>query len=1102
ARAGYLHRARGKGTAAYTHTHTHTHTCCVDTVQALTLKRLASLSNVTSLPACPHLHANDATTTTQLYILLRSCALAWLVRKIDKLIKTARKNSTRRQLRYTKARRRRRLVRLHTCLCSSVCMCLQAPYTYICSSCALVIRRAETQRSDPQRAECKCREYYFCPIHETNYDIRGKHSEKPNQWMVEYLNQRAYFQTRKYPATLNINHVQEDDEGEYRCRVDFLKSPTRNSRVKLDIIIPPARPNIVNEQGKTVGTLAGPYVEGGDMKLSCSVSGGRPEPVVRWWRGEMLLDATVARGDLVKRSTLVVRNLTRSDLHAKFTCQASNNNISQPVSASVAIDMYLSPLNVTILTSEDAPLSAGRQYEITCITVGSRPAANLSWYMEGQSLKNFTQKVSSDGNMTTSNLTFTPTKSDNGTSITCRAENPNVKAAVMEDTLKLNVFYVPTLTLSLGSNMNPDDIEEGDDVYFDCKVDANPSAYKVVWKHNGIVLQNNAKLGMIVQQTSLALRKVNRSQAGNYTCIASNVEGDGYSNIVELKIMYKPICVQDQKRIYGVARHEEARVLCQVEAYPPPDSFRWAFNNTEEMNDVSSARHSDSTISAQSVLTYKPVSETDYGTVLCWASNTAGQQKNACIFHIIAAGKPEPPYNCTLMNQTTQSLSVECTAGFDGGQTQHFQLEVFDQLTGQLRANVSSRDSATFHVHELEPGRVLRMSVYAVNAKGRSEATLLEGFTLKVAEKQTVRVLFTGTPVPFEITPLLGILIGCLGVMLFCTVAVLLAMKLRSDRRGGGGHQRPGDLPLKKSAAPSSEDLYDPDDRNPDVVPTNKGSTAGTPLAVQPTPDSLTSTTTTALPPPSQLVANHLPNYSHNDYNNYPTLPVSLAPLFFYIYVFERGNYVRGAVPATAVEPHDDYDDGDDEASDEWHVDADANNRRRRHQTAGPEQSGRLHDDQAAALSLQGGDDLREHRSHRDVAARRRQFEFRGVDAEQPARQQRRHALSGAIDEAAPSPRSRDREDAPDIEPRELRIGQGYRRPQRQRILRLIASTNFRAGKVEELVQGITFCLRSARAVHTQCGACTASEAPLCGASSYILLIYIRHAQLAAVAVD
>jgi hypothetical protein len=51
------------------------------------------------------------------------------------------------------------------------------------------------------------------------------------------------------------------------------------------------------------------------------------------------------------------------------------------------------------------------------------------------------------------------------------------------------------------------------------------------------VIQNNAKNGVIVQQYDLALREVNRSQAGNYTCVASNVEGDGYSNIVELKIM-------------------------------------------------------------------------------------------------------------------------------------------------------------------------------------------------------------------------------------------------------------------------------------------------------------------------------------------------------------------------------------------------------------------------------------------------------------------------------------------------------------------------------------------------------------------------------------
>jgi len=84
---------------------------------------------------------------------------------------------------------------------------------------------------------------------------------------------------------------------------------------------------------------------------------------------------------------------------------------------------------------------------------------------------------------------------------------------------------------------------------------------------------------------------------------------------------------------------------------------------------------------------------------------------------------------------------------------------------------------------------------------------------------RAVRVLFTGTPVPFEFTPLLGSLIGVVAALLLVTVTILAALKVRSERRA----QRPGDLPLKKATAPSSEELYDADDRNPDVVPTNKG---------------------------------------------------------------------------------------------------------------------------------------------------------------------------------------------------------------------------------------------------------------------------------------
>lgn len=43
----------------------------------------------------------------------------------------------------------------------------------------------------------------------------------------------------------------------------------------LTIAVPPQKPNIIDERGKTVPAVAGPYEEGGDMRLQCLVSGGK-----------------------------------------------------------------------------------------------------------------------------------------------------------------------------------------------------------------------------------------------------------------------------------------------------------------------------------------------------------------------------------------------------------------------------------------------------------------------------------------------------------------------------------------------------------------------------------------------------------------------------------------------------------------------------------------------------------------------------------------------------------------------------------------------------------------------------------------------------------
>lgn len=43
---------------------------------------------------------------------------------------------------------------------------------------------------------------------------------------------------------------------------------------------------------------------------------------------------------------------------------------------------------------------------------------------------------------------------------------------------------MPVVTLKMGSSLNPDDIKEGDDVYFECLIQSNPKPYKMSWYHN------------------------------------------------------------------------------------------------------------------------------------------------------------------------------------------------------------------------------------------------------------------------------------------------------------------------------------------------------------------------------------------------------------------------------------------------------------------------------------------------------------------------------------------------------------------------------------------------------------------------------------------
>ncbi|XP_053603831.1 nephrin isoform X2 [Plodia interpunctella] len=571
-----------------------------------------------------------------------------------------------------------------------------------------------------------------------SFDVRGKPLSEARHWSApEVFGPRAHFATSPPPAALLVRDVKRRDEGVYRCRVDFRNTQTTSFRYNLTVVVPPEKPVVVDRWGRVINTTTlGPHEEGQDVLLTCRVLGGRPEPSVRWLVNGVLVDEEYEHntGDVIE-NRLLWPAIRRADYAAVFTCQAANSLLVPPKELSLVLDMFLRPLTVDIKKpselGEGGVLTAERRYEVVCESAGSRPPALVSWYKGKRQLKRI--ELENRENLTVSKMSFVPSLDDDGRQITCRAENPNRTALFLETSWTISVVYPPVVHLRLGSSLSSSDIKEGDDVYFECHVKANPLARKLNWLHDDRPLAHNATARVFHSNQSLVLQKVTRHSSGRYACSAINSEGETVSNELHFRVKYAPSCRSGGVSVVGAARGESVVIVCEVDADPPAAVFKWKFNNSGETIDVAADRYTSN--GSASSLKYTPVADLDYGTLSCSASNEVGAQVAPCVFQMVAAGKPHAPRNCTLWNQTAESVEVSCVAGFDGGLPQRFLLEVFTER-GDPRANLTSEEPS-WTVRGLEWDVRYRLAAVAVNSKGRSPPARIDDVLFSDVEKRT-----------------------------------------------------------------------------------------------------------------------------------------------------------------------------------------------------------------------------------------------------------------------------------------------------------------------------------------------------------------------------
>ncbi|XP_074104616.1 sidestep III isoform X1 [Cotesia typhae] len=610
-------------------------------------------------------------------------------------------------------------------------------------------------------------------------DARGRSFHRALNWSDEDVRPRANFVTISKPAALILDSIQLSDEGIYRCRVDFRKSPTRNFQVNLTVTYPPRELLMYDTSGRKIDTVVGPYQVGKEFKLSCEVRGGKPPPVITWFANGKETDGHVdTNGQNVIFSTLIVPKLTREHLNTTYKCRATSTKLVPPLEKTVLLDVYLKPESVTIV-SKPSQLVSGELYNLSCEVTGSHPRAKVHWLEGNEEFKSGSIIERSNSTVVYSTLEFYPTPEDHRKQLRCRGDNLALSNAFLEDSYHLNVVFPPKVQLEIGNTLNAQNIKEEDDVYFECKVRANPEHNRITWKHNGIILMQNATAGIVMSSQNLVLQKIKRENGGNYTCLASNGRGETTSTVVPLRVQFAPVCKTKDVTIIGASMDESVKIRCEVDADPNQVDFTWEFNNSGENFELAPAKFDGNNGTASEFL-YTPMSERDYGALTCWGRNAIGKQKTPCVYQVIPAVKPSPVNNCTLkalLNQTLESLDVECAAGYDGGLRQDFRLEAYEAQTNLLRVNISSisPEAPVFRipVADLLPANHFYLMVYAINAKGRSEVSLLEDIILRDSGKQT------DTGVSF--IPFLLLLIGCLMTL---GITVLSVMLMFYRRRG------------------------------------------------------------------------------------------------------------------------------------------------------------------------------------------------------------------------------------------------------------------------------------------------------------------------------